>query len=185
MKPRVVVTGFGPFENVEDNPSATLAKGCGKPHHIVDVSYVAAREFIDQLDGDTFDTLVLIGVHGRAETFQVEMVARNEFDSLPDVNGLVPTGSIRSDLPESIRGTLWPTMNLQSFLEANRAMVSFDAGGYLCNFIYFEALAKFRDKKVGFLHVPQAHAMSMSEQHAALMHLIEEIEQAEPTQSGP
>ena len=58
-------------------------------------------------------------------------------------------------------------------------MHSFSAGTYLCNFVYYEALMRFRDKKVGFIHVPLETDMPIEDQLTAIREVLEHIE-AEP-----
>jgi pyrrolidone-carboxylate peptidase len=173
---RVLVTGFGPFETAQENPSGALASCCKRRHQVLPVSYDAARRFIHELDEDSFDALLLMGLNGDSDRFQREMLARNEIEERADVKGLAPRGPIRPDLPPTLQGTLWPILSLGTLMDESSLDVSFDAGAYLCNFIYFEALAKFPLKRVGFLHVPRASSMPISVQQQKVAILLKQIE---------
>ena len=76
----------------------------------------------------------------------------------------------------ALGGTLWPTLKLSAFLDDYDAIMSYDAGDYLCNFAYYEALNRFPSKLVGFLHVPPLEMVSIEKQQKAVQHLIDQIE---------
>jgi pyroglutamyl-peptidase len=177
MSCKLLLTGFGPFLSVMDNPSEALARSSNKPHHVIDVSYQAARTFIERLDADSFDLLLLMGVHGRAKNLRIEITAHNRTDKRLDIDGFSPAKQlVRQEGPQSIRGTLWPKVKLKPFFESHPAQRSYDAGRYLCNFIYYEALHRFPEKKIGFLHVPLVKAIPLGQQQESLSHLIRSIE---------
>ena len=177
MANRILVTGFGPFEGVKENPSEILARGCGRDHRIIEVSYQAVSEFIRALDSESFDTLLLLGVHGRSKTLKFETVARNALERRKDARGHIPNQrKIRPDCPDAIEGTLWPLAKLDGLLAEHNGELSDNAGGYLCNFIYYEALLAFPEKKIGFLHVPLPRAMPITAQHKAISSLLAVLE---------
>jgi pyrrolidone-carboxylate peptidase len=170
---QLFVTGFGPFYEVRENPSEALARACGAPFGISAVSYDATRIFLDGLDPERFEKLLLLGVHGHSNRFHLEVLAHNRVCAKADVSGFTPENDrIRDEFPSIVSGSLWDTVPLHQFLTTEQASLAFDPGGYLCNFIYFEALARFPDKKVGFVHVPLESAMPLSDQHLTLKRLI-------------
>jgi len=121
------------------------------------------------------DTLLMIGAHGFASQMFFETVAHNRFDDRADVSGHRPNkDEIRSGEPGSLKGSLWNQLDLIRHLEGP-ASLSEDAGGYLCNFIYYEALRRFPNHRVGFLHVPTFDKLSEDIQAAAIKDLIAEI----------
>jgi len=172
----LLLTGFGPFETVLENPSELLVRTSGKPYEVVDVSYSRVKHFIHTLAPNSFDTLLLLGAHGTSDKFQIELTARNKLDARPDASGFTPVeGPIDPTREESLQGTLWPRLHLETLLGGS-ASLSEDAGGYLCNYIYFEALHRFPDKQVGFLHVPLLSKMPFQEQREFLRNLLARIE---------
>jgi pyrrolidone-carboxylate peptidase len=172
-----LVTGFGPFEGFPNNPSAELAKRCGARFEIVEVAYATTREFLQGLDPGRFDVLLHMGVHHKATQMHLEVLAHNQVLSRPDVRGLeIAGGQVRKGSPAIQAGTLWPSLELESFLRDEPAVLSYHAGTYLCNFIYFESLCRFPDKRVGFLHVPSENAMSLDTQEKTLTKLVRLIE---------
>src|SRR5438309_1962372 len=101
MSSNVLVTGFGPFERVKENPSESLAKGCGLPNSVVEVSYDGTRRFLDRLDPRSFETLLLLGAHGNATRFHIEILAHNRISAKADVSGFVPNPSrVRDEMPQ-------------------------------------------------------------------------------------
>jgi len=177
MSAPLLVTGFGPFEKITANPSEALARACGREHEVLPVSYAGAIKFLEELDASSFSILLMIGVHGRAANLRVETTARNHFDGRADVDGFVPNSDkIRTHGPAAISGTLWPLMQLADFMRDHGAEISDDAGGYLCNFVYYEALWRFPQKRIGFLHVPPPELMDLDKQQRAVDNLIRRIE---------
>jgi pyrrolidone-carboxylate peptidase len=169
--PPVLVTGFGPFERFDSNPSEHLAKGSGLDHAVLEVSYEAVDRYLESLNPTKFESLVMMGLHGTATQMQLEMLAHNWIGSAKDVLGEAPTGSIQ-DGPPIRAGTLWRNLSLNSMLKSEPVCLSYHPGSYLCNYIYYRALSLFPEKRVGFLHVPSEKALPLSEQERTLKRLL-------------
>jgi pyroglutamyl-peptidase len=170
----LLVTGFGPFLSVDENPSALLAEKSGFPHHVLEVSFAAVDAFLEQLDSNSFDRLLMIGVARGAEKMRIELVARNLIGETPDVLDVVQgPGPIDPTAPAQLGGTLWRSPSLLN--ETDHWIPSVDAGTYLCNYIYFRALQAFPNKEIGFLHVPPLAVMPIERQHAILKDVLKEL----------
>ncbi|ARU39666.1 hypothetical protein CCB80_00310 [Armatimonadetes bacterium Uphvl-Ar1] len=109
---RVLVTGFGAFRDIEANPSQWLAEQVrdelGSRVEVLEVSYAVVDEFVSELDGDSFDAWLMMGVHGSAERMHLECVARNWCGMEADVRGEVRgPGMIDPALPGHLHGTLF------------------------------------------------------------------------------
>lgn len=150
---RVFVTGFGPFGDIGDNPSAVLARGCGSPHRVLRVAFAAVEEALIEFRDEPFEALLMIGVAAGAERMRLESVAHNRIGKHADVDGEVAgPGPIDPKEPFQLHGGLWePRCELG---EADPIDVTTDAGDYLCNYLYFRAIQAFPERRVGFLHVP-------------------------------
>jgi pyroglutamyl-peptidase len=169
---RLLVTGFGPFGDVQENPSSILATGTGLEHEILEVSFDAVEGFLSGLNPDSFDALLCLGVSGRAEKMHLETLAKNWIGPAPDVLGAIHgPGPIDPKAPHQLGGTLWRTAELLQ--ETEDWQQSVDAGSYLCNYIYFRALQRLPSMPVGFLHVPSFDKMSQDRQESALQRLIQ------------
>ena len=175
MNQGLLVTGFGPFKGFPSNPSEHLARTCGEDNRIIDVSYGAADKFLRELNPESFETLLLMGAHGTATCFQLELLAHNWAGGMKDICEETRAGVLRSAGSAIQAGTLWPSLPLSPILDSTQATLSFHPGSYLCNYIYYEALCYFPRKRVGFLHVPRAQAMPLESQRDVLKTLLQLI----------
>lgn len=171
---RVLTTGYGMFLSVTENPSGWLVERCGAPCVVLPVSYAAVDRFLAELDPDSFDALVMVGVHGRARKMRLESVARNVVGKTPDVDQVVlGPGKINPAGPDRIPTTLWRN---NWWPEASQDFtVTRDAGSYLCNYIFYRAAAMFAGKQVGFVHVPQWARMERKRQLDSFRVLLDRL----------
>src|SRR5690242_18891454 len=107
MSERTLVTGFGPFLDVVDNPSGMIARSTGRPNEVLEVSYDAVEDFIFHLDPATFDRLLLLGVAPSRTRLCAELFARNTYGRIADVQGTSRTGPIQSNQPLLLGSTLF------------------------------------------------------------------------------
>jgi pyroglutamyl-peptidase len=164
MRERTLVTGFGPFGEVTDNPSARLAEGCGRPFQVLEVSYRAVDGFLEMVQPSSFDRLVMLGVAAGREWVTPELFARNRIGARKDVSGAGQAGEIEPGGPLLLEGNLWTPEALSGLLIKTQIEVSLNAGTYLCNYIYYRALSRFPDRNVGFLHVPPVDKIALERQ---------------------
>lgn len=155
----VLITGFGPFEGNPVNPSGLLAEASGLPYILIEVTFEAVERALPKLE--PYDSVLLLGVASGSAQFRAEHVAHNWIGSFPDVGGVQGgPGAIDPQLPFQLAGTLWPSPGESDEGEIDSA----DAGGYLCNYLYFRALATYPEKQIGFLHVPSLHQLPIERQ---------------------
>ena len=151
---RVLVTGFEPFGEHEVNPTQLLAEALGGV--VLPVSYRRAaarlREAIDETDPE------LVVCFGLAETrakISVERFAHNlDEASTTDNDAAAGSGAeIEPGGPLALASAL-PVDAIVGALEAEGipAEVSRDAGGFLCNHVFYTLLRTGR--RGGFVHVP-------------------------------
>lgn len=172
---RTFVTGFLGFGRFDENPSATLARESGRPFALLEVRYAAVDRFLEALDPNAFDALLMLGVAGGATRFRLERVGRNRHGPLPDVGGHVPTGETIDDGNGAIASTLWCDATVAACVGDDVA-TSDDAGDYLCNYALRRALRAFPTKRVGFLHVPPVESVAIEAQRATLDRVLRSIE---------
>ena len=169
-----LVTGFGSFGAVLDNPSSVLAQASGANWIPLRVSFAAVDQFLATLDPNSFNALFLMGVAAGRSHVSLESIARNMVGKTPDVDGTVAgPGLIDADGPGLIRGTLWPESLIATTsgdLEASE-----DAGDYLCNYLYFRALQKFPEHRIGFLHVVSFDSVSFARQLVIVRQLLRAV----------
>jgi pyroglutamyl-peptidase len=167
-RPRVLVTGFGPFPGVPENPSAWLAatlaeRGLpnlgGELHLRVLPTEWRIVDLLPQLY-ETLQPHVMIhfGVDQRAKTLRIERCAQNCTSRREDAAGALPGCSAIA--PEGVERhvTKVPAAKLAAHLRSRgfQAVASRSAGNYLCNFLYYHSLdwARGRDCLALFVHIP-------------------------------
>jgi pyrrolidone-carboxylate peptidase len=151
-----LVTGFGSFLDVADNPSERLARAvdgaqvAGVPvvGRVLPVTYLGApRLALELADGLGARGIVGLGVaRGRVGVW-VEAVGRRRCVALPD-----NAGSVLEELgegPDEVAATLNPD-NLAALLGA---AVSRDAGGYVCN-AWAWWVPQYAKVPAAFVHLP-------------------------------
>jgi len=181
---KTLVVGFGPYQNVSVNPSAQLAEALEWQHLVLDVSYSAVERFVFQRDAARFEHLLLLGAAPSRKFLTPELFARNTYGGVADVAGVRRSGEIENGKPLLLTTTLFDDQLLASALADDPKMrLSYDAGSYLCNFIYYEALSQFPDKKVGFVHVPSFDVIPFEDQLQSLNALMMAVESAAPAAS--
>jgi len=162
---KLLVTGFGPFGSIAENPSSELAQSCGLDFRIVEVSFRAVDEFVEA-DLEDCDALLAIGVKASAKKMTIETVARNDIGPTPDVLGEVQgPGPIDPRLPQNIAATLW---SQELLCETEDWTQSTSAGGYLCNYLFYSAASRCPGKRIGFLHVPTFETLQKIDQERIL-----------------
>lgn len=175
MTRRTLITAFTAFDRFGVNPSALVAERLGRPYVLLEVAYAAVDAFVGELDGTRFDRALLMGVAGNSSDFRLEIAARNRVDPIADVRGHVPGDStIDPTAPAVLPGTLW-TSELLADPPAH-SVPSDDAGGYLCNYLYFRMLQRFPAKRIGFLHVPPLEKIGLEKQVEVVKAIVGAIE---------
>jgi pyroglutamyl-peptidase len=167
---KVVVTGFGVFAGVEDNPSKRIVEElqatqfqCADDrkitYRILDVSVEFCCKLHDDLIASAGEKQIFIhiGVDSRATFIKLEQCAYNNMNfRVPDVCGYQPencTICAESDLDCPLYSALpldqlcaglnqtFPTSTAATEEPlSNRVQLSQDPGRYLCNYTYYQAL---------------------------------------------
>lgn len=171
--PTILVTGFGPFPGAPFNPTGSLVRRLARTRHpamarLKIVTHVF-RTGYDAVDRDLPvlvkthrpDALLMFGLSARARTLRIETQARNSLGRNPDATGRVPPA--RAIVPGSSVHLAMKTP-AQTLLAAARAagvpaLLSRDAGNYLCNYLCWRATEVAGKPKgpyyAAFVHVPE------------------------------
>jgi pyroglutamyl-peptidase len=173
-----LLTGFGPFLDVELNASFAVARAVAARVGGVAVelptSFARAAEGLAQALGEVVPSrLVLLGVARAGGPFRVEARAAGIVTSHhPDVDGVVASGQALG-AGGAARATARDTDRLAAALREAGLPVeaSEDCGGYVCNSTYHAALGLRPDAV--FLHIPpETDAASLARAEAALEALL-------------
>ena len=192
-RPRVLLTGFGPFPGVPENPSGWLAEtlaarnaahdcernDCELYSRVLPTEWEAVATLTPRLHADLQPHVMIhFGVSARAKTLRIERSAHNHAGArvdacgaLPGTPAISPDGAIRLD-------TGLPVTALATHLRAqgHAANASRSCGRYLCNFLYYRSLewAKRLGREALFVHVPLTRAQGGDLDQDALLQAAQE-----------
>jgi len=186
-RPRVLLTGFGPFPGVTENPSAWLAETLAEQNpspqfeselhaRILPTEWEATRLMPRLYEALQPNVMIHFGLSERAKAFRIERSAHNRAALRADAKGAMPSGPvIRPEGPDRF-DTALPAGALAAHLKTCGlpARASRSAGRYLCNFLYYHSLDWARRQEsaclVLFVHIPPASGRSGSFSEEALLH---------------
>lgn len=168
-RPRILVTGFGPFPGASVNPTKWLVEALGgQPWSdaelrtaILAVEYRTVARKAEKL-GEEFspDIAIHFGLSAVAQGFTLEHIARNEIrQGRADNAGEFATSERICEGEAALPSTL-PLTHIEAALKAHGLPVSWsdDAGGYLCNYLFYLSRSpqwpRFAPAMSGFIHVP-------------------------------
>lgn len=162
----LLITGFGPFPRVPDNPSARVVRRlAGLPHLrrilgrapdclVLDTRYAALDTHLAPALARRPAALLMIGVAASRRRVCVETRAVNRVSRLfPDAGGTVSRRlAFEPGAPPLRRSPAARAVQVALERAGLEVAASRDAGRYLCNAAYFRALAQ--DCPAVFLHIP-------------------------------
>jgi pyroglutamyl-peptidase len=190
-KLRVLLTGFGPFPGVPENPSARLAQTlaahsagleCELHSQVLPTEWEAVAALMPALQA-TLQPHVMIhfGLSERARAFRIECSAHNRTAPRADARGALPSsGVILAQRPDRLDTSL-PASVFAAHLKAQglAAATSSSAGSYLCNFLYYLSLdwsARQETPPLAlFVHIPHASTQGGPFTDAELLHGAQEL----------
>lgn len=168
--PRVLITGYGPFENVTNNPSERVARlvngscirGVRLESWVLSVSHKGAQRPAAALaSGSDWAAIVHLGFESIAKGLKFEIAASNVAASehlhlgwsasLPCNKSGTRLRPIRDDAPCLLATTapldrLSLPLSYYDALPPVKELWSRDAGAFFCNEIYFRTLDAVRDR---------------------------------------
>ena len=179
---RVLVTGFGPFPGVSNNPSALAVNelqrradagrfpGVQVATAIIPVDFkVIPGQVAEMMRLVRPDVVLCTGVDMDAEAITVERVAINLVDAaMPDTSGAQPVDRpVIPGAPDGLFATI-PVKAVRAAIEGIGvpAELSLSAGTYGCNAAMQNARPGTR---VGFLHIPSLKVLGTASATKALV----------------
>lgn len=175
--PVLLVTGFNPFQEFNRNPSEDIAKavdgikrsGMKVKGLVLPVSWSDAWHTLQETVEKT-KPVAWLGFGLAPDPFiRLETTARNQAHNYHDEFGKLPPQHVSGEIIPgnilSIASTLPLKWLRETLLIRNFGIVenyplevrySDDAGGYICNYVFYMAMNEFLEKVPirGFIHVP-------------------------------
>jgi pyroglutamyl-peptidase len=179
----VLLTGFEPFGEHAVNPSQLIAEELGGV--VLPVSYARAagglRRALDERDPDL---VVAFGLADDRDAVTPERFAHNldEADRTDNDEARGSGAEIDPAGPIAYRSTL-PVDEIVAALRAHDipAAVSRDAGGYLCNHLFYVLMHSLKPgRSGGFVHVPPLDVLPRERLLDAARVIVEACEQHRP-----
>ncbi len=158
---RVLVTGFEPFGDHAENPSQLLVEALDHPKAVLPVSYVRAADELRRAVTETNpDVVICFGLADDRTEITIERFAHNLDEATTTDNESAPGSGEPIDPggPVAYRSRL----PVDAIVEALRtegidASPSRDAGGFLCNHVFYVLMGLLEPHVIGgFVHVPNA-----------------------------
>ena len=169
-RPRLLLTGYGPFPGAPVNPTERIVRaiagsrfgdriGLDVVPHVFATTWAALEGIEALIDAVAPDVCLHLGLAGRARDIRVETAAKNfAAPYFADAEGRSPAvGAIDADGPARRPATL-PVDAIRDRIAALGlpARLSTDAGRYLCNATLYRSAAHCTERgiPIGFLHLP-------------------------------
>ena len=165
MPRRILLTGFKPFLKEPLNPSELLVQNISALFPdvstlVLPVSYDNSYQVLQnhwQTQGP-FDAVIMLGQAGGRSAISLERVAINwSENSLADEDGVhLNPGPLVQNAPESYISHFFPADWKVELSKIAETAVSFTAGTYVCNSLYFKVLHGLTKNQIPalFVHVP-------------------------------
>jgi len=160
---KILITAFGPFNNFISNPSQQVLESIRenwieKPTFIMewetlDVNFNKVDQFINHIEHH-HDLILHLGVATGSEKMRLEINGINLKSGI-DVEGH-ETESGPIDPYKKDYNSTFPIDILNDITSENSSIVeiSYNAGEYLCNYIYFKSLDLFSNNSaILFIHI--------------------------------
>ncbi len=157
----ILVTAFKPFNNRNTNASEEVLKRIDaslnvyKAYLEVDLTRTI-KDFTNALKISNPDMIIMLGEAGRSSYIEIEKEAHNILDfKIEDNMGFKPKGlKIQEDMPDVLYTTKDVSMLVKHLETSNfKVKESSDAGTFICNYLYFNALLK--NSNSIFIHLPR------------------------------
>ncbi|KAG7394327.1 G protein-activated inward rectifier potassium channel 2 [Phytophthora boehmeriae] len=194
QKRDVYVTGFGKFDDFEENPTTHIAKALVDHPKVTDsrVLEVSIEGCVEAL-AETYAqaekrgrpcVILHFGLSAISRKLLLEQVGYNVADfRIPDERGSQPRGEIiHEGEPDSIETALPLGEMLKSLQMVNSKVdISTDPGRYICNYVYYRSLVWTKNQvnkgnlehHALFVHVPELWNITLEAQMELASKIVE------------
>lgn len=151
---KVLISAFKPFYKSKNNYSMEVLSqiNLDVDKVILDVVYDECYIDLKKLNLDSYDLIVALGEARSRSELTVEKQAINLSScSISDNKGIIKNNEIIDNRFENIIQTNIDLDKIKKY-----ASISFDAGKFVCNNLYFHLLCDYPEKSL-FIHIPECH----------------------------
>jgi pyrrolidone-carboxylate peptidase len=159
----ILLTAFGPFRNFNSNPSEEIMKLLLEKlenhfpemifhSRVLDVSFDSVDSFLESIY-QHYDFIFHMGVATNNDKIRIELRPKNYVKGT-DIAHITKEGIIDSNKLGFLKADDLTTEKCLEFIKSSTWIKdSYDAGNYLCNYIFYKSMKRFEASKVLFLHV--------------------------------
>lgn len=160
---KILVTGFKPFLGEKINPSEILALHLQNKFKNVDAEILPvefSRSFLhlqNKLVTSSYNYIILLGQAAGRNKVSLEKIALNWVQTEnADESGIKPaTGHIQNGQDLAKMSSFPVDQVYASLKEKNLPVeISFSAGSFVCNDLYYRTISEFSELPIVFVHVP-------------------------------
>jgi len=174
---KILISGFKPFLGEKINPSQKLAFDLQERFDNVEAvllpvefkqSFLILEREIQNLEPDV---VIMLGQAGDRKNICLEKIGLNWVQTKNgDEAGIKPeTGFIEPGVDLALMSPFAVDLHFEKLKEKNLPVeISFSAGTYVCNDLYFRILNEFKILPAVFVHVPLIEEQSQSHQRPYL-----------------
>jgi pyroglutamyl-peptidase len=181
MNHRILVTGFRPFLEHPINPSEVLVNSLNEDglfKRVLPVEFNKAFEDMRKsIQTYKPDRILMLGLASGREQIHFEKIALNWNETEhPDEAGFTAEMASINKLDENLAlMTRFPINELYQFHKKlnHPVKISFSAGTYVCNNLYYKVLSHFPEIKSLFIHIPSEQTLDLQTQLQIIKKTIE------------
>lgn len=185
---KLLISGFKPFGPHTENPTQKILEQLPKTRGnifigtvLLPVEYGRAFETLDEaFKKDSYDTVIMLGLAAGRKAINLEHHAINlRHATLPDEAGVLKQFSPIIENGPSLYESTLPYQDLieKASKEGLPLTLSTDAGGYVCNDVFYLMRHHHPTITSGFIHVPDETTIPLEEQVSLIEWLIQRVKQ--------
>lgn len=179
----ILLTGFKPFLGDPTNPSELLCREIKMPYVTNQILPVDFNQAFLQLqatvDKNSFDYIIMMGLGTGSTRLRLEKVGLNWNESVhaDEAGYTAPSEKIDADSPMSLM-TSFPVNEIYAKLSKQNYPIdiSFSAGSFVCNNLYYKTLKAYPGIKSIFIHVPAENIIRIEWQVEVIREILKQLQ---------
>lgn len=182
----ILISGFKPFGPHTENPTQKIIEQLPKTLGgvvidtvLLPVEYGRAFDVLDEaLKKGAYETVVMLGLAAGRKAINLEHHAINlRHATIPDEAGILKQFSPILDGGPILYESTLPYQHLieTASKEGFALTLSTDAGGYVCNDVFYLMRHHYPTVTSGFVHVPDEKTVPLDEQVSIIQWLIQHL----------